>query len=182
MFNVICINAYGNDCKIDSSNFISNQSSIESGGYYIGIGSAIVNYCSFINNDYGLGNPINEGVDGTMFTNCIIDSNQTGAVLDWQVDFENCIVNNNQIGIWVGGDYSIVNCIINNNQTGINCEPSHNTVIKNCTIDSNSTIGIQFGGDSLVGCQIKNNGTGIYFQYGGIVTKNVIEDNNIGIR
>lgn len=78
------------------------------------------------------------------------------------------------------------NSIIRNNQYGI-ISPERSTYY-NCTIDSNSIVGIQTSQkDSIIECEIKYNGIGLVDSTSGgstpsYITKNIIENNNLGIR
>jgi hypothetical protein len=84
--------------------------------------------------------------------------------------------------------YRIVmsNSIIINNQYGI--LSSENSTYTHCIINNNSIKGLATAQDvSVIDCEIKNNGIGLEIGpsgagMGGLITRNVIENNNVGIK
>jgi hypothetical protein len=85
----------------------------------------------------------------------------------------------------MGSGNIIYDCVANANQYGINV--IGNNKVMNCIADSNIVSGIILANtDSLINCTMRNNGIGLhsYASLGGgsIITKNIIENNNIGIK
>jgi parallel beta-helix repeat protein len=180
--------------SIKNSKFISNDIG-EDGGIYAIVDScdfysntnegsqsaASITHCNFINNNIGV-----QVGNNTAVNYCVFNGNQIG-INSNTATILNSVFEYNQLGINATDlGTTIDNCIISNNQRGINLQRS---VLKNCTIDSNSIVGVtllkfgSFDGDSVYNCQINNNGIGIHDSLcnGNIITKNNIENNNVGI-
>jgi hypothetical protein len=175
--------------QYDSCNFINNNEgfSIE---YFTDNAKAFFNNCNFSNNSVS-------GFDGTYYNlekiylkNCIISFNNSFGVKGALVD--SCLIYNNGIGIelspkitnsiiknnnhGINGSDSVINCTINNNSIGVSAYE-----ILNCMIDSNLVYGVYSYGN-VTNCQINNNNVGIYiYDSTHSITRNFIENNNIGI-
>lgn len=153
---------------IDSCNFFQNT--------VIGLhGAGDVNHCVAKHNNYGVSFGYNE------LKNCVIDSNQTGLSII-SATVSNCLLRNNQTGIEVAFGSLIDSCTVSRGQLGIYGDAT----ITNCIVDSNSMEGILVfdGTDTIINCEIKYNGIGINDSLSsglGLITRNQIENNNIGI-
>ena len=142
-----------------------------------------IDSCIFRNNTiYGL-----KGIGGGItqrgeVNHCNISYNQTG-LSGAGVIVKNCVIDSNQTGLYV--DNAIVDkCFINGNQYGL-LDGATNTLIKNSTINSNSILGIKMGGgggDEIDSCVIKYNEIGIDDITTINISKNIIENNTIGIQ
>lgn len=175
--------------EFDSCNFVNNLN-----GFYTEYDwtPPVVNYCNFsynqnngfnsagggsgiLNNCYVSYN-VNLGIKADTIINSTIIYNQTGINSNWITGLiKNCTIRYNTYGVESAN--IVDSSIVNNNQYGI----SSATEIKNSTIDSNSVVGIDYRGN-ITNCQIKYNGTGINAMDSiYTITKNVIENNTIGI-
>jgi type IX secretion system substrate protein len=183
-------------CKV-----ISNINGFDGGGYTSTLdssyaknntGTALIGFASITNSiiSKNYNGATNNGYPFSI-NNCAVDSNSSIGIND-HTSIANCFIRHNGVGIYgSGGSGStrpINNCVINNNQTGIVTQGAD--LITNCVIDSNSIAGITlYGGwnDSIRNCEIKYNNIGVLDSannLGGanMITKNYIENNNVGIR
>jgi len=175
--------------QFDTCNFMNNQIGFRTEYHQ---SDAIFNYCNFSFNQTGyttsgypnngylnnciVSNNQNLGVKSAhIISNSTITNNQTGiSGVQGLTNVISCTVRNNTDGIW-GAD-TVDYCTINNNQYGVNA-----TNIMNSTIDSNSVNGVNYRG-SVFNCLIRENGIGIYLADSFyVVTKNQVENNDIGI-
>jgi len=173
---------YGLVCSVDSitvknSNFNNNNYGLHPSCYLSKLDS-----CNFRNN-------IITGllINGYAITDdCNFEMNFNGVDCMGELFSNNCYFKNNTNGIYNEANVYLNNCNISKNQTGLNCIISNSLSIKNSIIDSNSTDGIYSNAimnDSIINCEIKDNNIGIHeMSENIIVTQNVIEDNNIGIK
>ncbi len=124
-------------------------------------------YCD-ISNNYITGVEAAESVYGCTISNDSIGTN-------WVSYLKNCTVKNNYYGIKGG---CIDSCIITNNVIGADCY-----AILHSTIDTNSQYGVKVEEGAVVKCLFRKNGTGIIVTggYTSQITKNIIENNTIGI-
>jgi hypothetical protein len=156
---------------IDSCNFFHNtQTGLQS--------AKDVNHSVFFGNNQGL------GYGHSTIENCVIDSNQMGIYGALSI-ITKSMFRNNQTAIHMLSGAWLDSCTIINSQTGIDIN-GVTVIIKNCTIDSNSTTGIfatlsSLTQDTIENCKLRFNGIGINTQGAGVITKNQIENNNIGI-
>lgn len=144
------------------------------------------NYCNFYYADKSIC-PI-DMYDTITIKNSTFKYNNTGlgCVVHSEIIIDSCVFKQNVIGIQGGtGRINMANSIVMQNQNGI-LSPERSTY-RNCTIDSNNILGVYtFQNDTIINCQIKYNGIGI--EYGSIssggvlITKNIIENNIIGIQ
>ncbi len=169
--------------KFNYCNFFYSNEAI-SGLAGIGADTIFLKNSSFVSNINGL-----TGYKG-IIDSCKFKSNTNGIDHLAGGKLYNSIFSNNQIGMNVGGvGLEIVNCTIKLNQTGI--YGNNGLYVKNCIVDSNNIVGIHLfqNLDSIINCKIRYNGIGYfnsdlvsYIYDRNIITKNIIEDNNIGIK
>jgi len=156
-------NSYGIDRAGNNDEILVDTCNFNNNIIY-GIGSdsqfgGIINYCNFTFNQIGI-QRFGDGANySSIIKNCTLKQNNMGIFSLWRARVENCTINNN-------------------NQDGIS-DNAESTII-NCIIDSND-IGVVLA-DSILNCEIKYNNIGISVLHGGSIIKNIIEDNNIGIK
>jgi hypothetical protein len=152
---------------IRNSNFNFNYSGCS--------GVLYVDSCNFINNT-------SIGVRASFIYNSNILHNQTGIYAYFEGrQVKNCVIDSNVTGV-DARTFTLDNCTIKYNQTGIDFGVDVWRSIKNCFIDSNVIMGAGLGpGDSLVNCEVKYNGVGVYCQQNNFISRNIIENNSLGI-
>lgn len=142
-------------------------------------------YCNFRYGTYALNNVSIPNL--TTIKNSKFEYNYAGLFSDDYFnycDVDSSVFTNNNYGIKYQSDIRIDHSIISNNQTGLRIPVRG--IIKNCIIDSNSVDGIwTYDNDSIFNCEIVSNGIGL--ECGStdgpnIITNNVFENNNIGIK
>ncbi|MBI3502547.1 MAG: T9SS type A sorting domain-containing protein [Bacteroidetes bacterium] len=177
----------------DSITFTSN-SSTPSSGDWLGLFlnddiTPLINYCNFKYADKAIwrdvtSSNINITIKNSQFTqnnSCILYSPPYYTYMF----VDSSIFRNNIIAIDFISKIIFVNhCVISNNQTGVDFAYSK---IQNSIIDSNTT-GIRYNlNDTIINCKIRYNNIGLRNPHntsccGNLITKNEIENNNIGIR
>ena len=167
--------------SIESCNFYNNY--VGANPYY----SKRIKNCNFLNNtDYGCHVGYSDSI-----SNCIFNSNNEGLYMDY--GYYTKIVNckaffNTLYGFDIlvassSGSVNLIGCNASFNQDGIMI--SGKGKIVNCIADSNNISGITKSGiDTINNCEIKYNRIGILHYTGNncIITKNIIEENIIGIK
>ena len=167
--------------------------------------SAGFNYCNFSYSKYGIANSstLQISIKNSNFTfntngiyqcfinmdSCVFKHNTNGInTAMGPGKILNSIFTNNQSGLLNNYGSKTINCIFNSNQTGITIS-GYRVLIKNCVVDSNTTLGVSLppsgNYDTIFNNQIKYNGIGLESaaaSSGAIITKNVFDNNNIGIK
>lgn len=111
---------------------------------------------------------------------CEVIDNTTGLEIK-NGNVYNSVISGNDLG-FKSYDANADNCVATGNQRGFHF--TSYSSIKNSTFDSNTeeAIYLEQNGNVVYNCDITNNGIGIENLYGeNIVTKNVIEDNDVGV-
>ena len=175
----------------DSITFTSNQptpSFSSWAGIYFGINSnySQFDFCNILYANKGM--YAHNMYDTITVKHSVFAYNDIG--LGWiyqsQVFVDSCLFINNINGVkYAQGVVTMSNSVITQNQNGI-LSPEGSSYI-NCKIEHNSSIGIQLQQRcKVVNCDIKNNGIGLETvnnnHLPALVTRNVIEDNNVGVR
>jgi hypothetical protein len=161
---------------IDSCKFTGNAAAISGGG---AIFNSVIS-----NNQTG----ISEQGQASVVKNCIVNSNITG-ISETEGQIINSVIKYNETGLILGYRTTVNNCTVSGGQTGImtpdnTCPPMWDSIV-NSTIDSNAVEGLEMDlSGAIYNCVFRNNAIGLFIPRGTavIVTKNKIEDNDIGIK
>lgn len=155
--------------KFNYCNFSYANNSLTSGYNNNSTGgmTIIINNSSFYNNNSGIFTGDNAGIF-YFIDSCSFQYNNWGinlSHLQQSLKMSNSKIIHNGTGVNLAAYSKIENCIIDSNGTGIYLYENYDTII-NCEIKNNGRIGIDVFG------------TGTFPLY---ISKNVIENNNIGI-
>ncbi len=138
---------------------------------------AIFDDCRFANNDVAL---TGSSLPSLTVVNCDFDSNAVGmGFIYHNVTIDSCSFRGNLKALIANNPGSVTNCLLEANETAVQ---GIGYALSNCTLINNQTAVGPLEGGSVTDCIIRNNNLGVDLTTGGVLVRNEIGANVVGVK